>query len=465
METPDSIVRIKVIFLTKMERYSYRINMKKLLLAGLVASTLALTACGQNIEGIQKEFAEEHEPKETPSFAGYTLVLTEENVKKIKEFTEENKISRSLILNEDLKLEPLPKVSLENDEYDQIVEIRKTYERQVSGLAKKVKDKIAEDAENIGSKITALEAEQKALELSLKEYNEAIAPQQSELDKLQASVEAIDQQMKALKEKFYQDFQRIVVENELPIDKNAKPEPQRFYRAKFMSDDNMPCENTVEVTNVDGKKAKYCIEARIDESQIALAPALVSYGMGYKKLDSEKDLARQSLRNAQKALSDAKVIAKNKFNIDVAKIENEMNRISRQIKAQQSDLEHASNLSRRLENEVSKDDELRKIQSEYSKAVREYAKTVKVEALSESGYDFSEFSDEEDVAELSDKQRGIAIYVFTHAKDRQDIFMAPIDSDNSNSYLEIFERGTRPFSVDFKVKKEKDVIKLASEVL
>jgi uncharacterized coiled-coil protein SlyX len=438
--------------------------MKKLLILGLALSALTLTACGQNVGGIQQEFAENSGSKEVPSFTGYTLVLSEKNMEKVKAFVDENKVRTGLNINDDLKLEPLDKVPFRNSEYKKIVEIREKYESELSALKQKVKQSIEEDAANINGKIAELEAEQKKLELSLKDYTDAIAPQQAELDKANASVEAIDQQMKAILEKFYQEFSKIVVENELPIDKNARPDPNRFYRSYTLRQ-GVSCDNTVETTHSDGRKVIYCVEPRIDASQAALAPALVSYGMAQQKLIVEKDVARSNVRTAQKALSDAKIIAKNKFNIDVNKIEGLNNRVTRQIKTLRSDLEYSSDFKRRLEREINQDDALSKTRREHSAAVREYRKSVEIEALSESGYDFSNFSDEEDTPKLSEKERGIAIYVFTNEKDRQAVFMAPIDGGNDKNYLQLFKRDSRSFDVDFKVEKEKDVIKLVSEVI
>ena len=437
--------------------------MKTLLIAGFALSTLALTGCGPNVENIQKHFVAKTGVESEYAMTGYTMVFTEESMKKAEAYVKENRIKQELALNDDLELLPLNKVDLKNDEYDKIIEIREAYEDQVGDLAKTVKKAIDDDTKKIKGEIANLEGERKSLELSLKDYNDAIAPHKAKLDKANADVKAIDEKRAENKEAFYKEFSRIVVEAELPIDKNARPEPSRFYRTDVIFDQK--CDNRIDVKDSDDKPVAYCVVATIDQSQAALAPAFIAYGKVEKTLSSEKDLARKEVRNLQRQLDNAKVIATNKLNINVSKIERDIERVERQIRSKQSDLEFTSNLMRRLEQETSRNEAVREIRSNYSSALGEYHKSVRLESLARSDYEFDEISDEEDVPSLSEKERGVAVYVFTNDDDKQVIYMAPLYPKMEKNFASIFKQDAEVFSADFPVEDKKDVLKLVAKVM
>lgn len=449
-----------------MERYFYRYCMKKTLLLGLgiALSALTLSGCGQKVDGIKSEFADRIDSKEQYSFTGYTVIVTESSIKKANEFVEKNSLGFDTGVDENGQLKLLNKVSFRNDEFRKIEEIRKVYESELAALRVRVQSYIDAEAKKINANIAKLEGERKTLQDSLDSYNAVIATELEQHQKAQVHHQAFEGKMRDLREKFYEEFRKIILEHNLPIDVNARPEPSRFYRS-YALNNNAQCANRIEIMGSRGTPVPYCVEARIDESQIALAPALISYGMGFEQLQDQRRQASRAVNEAERALSDARIIASNRLNINPTRVEREIANFDRQINTERSNLESATNFTSQFNRAHYNDRKLNETANNYGRAIREYGRSVKVEAFLKSGYSIDKFKDENDKPKLSEKDKGMVIYVFTNKNNKQHVFLSPINSQSNRTYGEMFEYDVVPRSFDFNISKNKDVVNVVKGIM
>ncbi|WP_039924999.1 hypothetical protein [Alishewanella aestuarii] len=440
--------------------------MKKTLLLGLgiTLSALTLLGCGQKVDGIKSEFAERIDSTEKHSFTGYTVIVTESSIKKANEFEEKNSLGFDTGVDENGHLKTLNKVSFKNDEFRKIEEIRKVYESELAALRTRVQSNIDVEAKRINGNITKLQGERETLQERMISYNAATANELALHEQARSKHQGIERKMSERKEKFYEEFKKIVLESNLPIDVNSRPEPRNFYRSYALKN-NAPCDNRIEVMSNRGTPVAYCVEARIDQSQIALAPALISYGMDYEKLQSERRQANQEVSTTQKALSDARIIASNRLSINPTRIEREIANLDRQINTERASLESATNFTSQFNRANYNDRKLNETANNYRRAILDYARSVKVEAFLKSGYNIDKFSDENDKPKLSEKDKGMVIYVFTNKNNKQYVFLTPVNSRSNKTYGEIFENDVVPRSFDFNISKNKDVLNVVKGII
>ncbi|MEG3766641.1 hypothetical protein [Alteromonas sp. 14N.309.X.WAT.G.H12] len=414
--------------------------MKKALLMGLSASLFMLTGCGQNVDNIKKDFAIKAGTNAEQAFSGYTVSIPDSAIEKVKSFINENKIPFGLDINEQGQLDPFPDVKFKNGEFSQAVTSRDAYAEYLEQYRGKAQAEASSVVEKAESTIAGYQAQIDSLNSKLEQFNSLVADESQAYESAQQYVKAIEAKMEARTEQFHTEFSEAVVANNLPISKDQRVKPTRYYKHRSESRCRRYDQSEVTYLKI---KSEGCVYSNIGGDQAVLAPIFASFGVDYENLKIDLKAAKEDEKKAKKVLQNAQTIAANKLDIDTRKVERSIASLNRNIERERNSMKQNADISRLMSKAMLGDEQIHTLVKEYRTAVRAYHLSVKREAILEGDYSVDEFDDEQAIPEIEDNEKGLAIYVFTNDADEQTVFWSQLKSGDTSTFGDMFKKTAR----------------------
>tara|TARA_B100002049_G_scaffold235657_1_gene220531 strand:- start:13062 stop:14387 length:1326 start_codon:yes stop_codon:yes gene_type:complete len=439
--------------------------MKKSMFTGIAASIalMALTGCGENVDGINAEFASKEGTSAEHDFDGYTFVVTDDAMKEAKVFARENKISTRIQLGDDGKYPSPPEVDFEGDSYGKVEDLTAALNTRLETVkeeAQKEAQRIKTDfEENVAKQKTTIDG----LKAQMSEYTSMISDETAAVEKLSTEYNQAEAKIKERKEQFYAEFKQTVIDAELPINADKRVEPSRFFR---YGNKNRCGSLSETVALKEPTSSRHCVYSTINDQQAALRPVFASYGADYHLLDKTRDEAKDKLNAARKSLKDAKIIAANKTGVNASRIERSIKSEERKIESLEANFKYDGDVSEITRRMVRRDSELQQLEIQYQQAASSHNVDARLEGLKRSGYEVESFDDEDAVLELDEDAKALVLYVFTDENDKQTIYMsAARGKDGQKTYGDLFESRTKKVRKDIEISAESDVFQAVKTMI
>lgn len=429
--------------------------MKKTLLVALSVSLFGLAGCGQNVENIKKDFAIKAGTNAKQDFSGYTVSIPDSAIEKVKSFIDENKLPYGLDINEQGQLDPFPEVKFNNDELSQAVAARDAYAKYLEDYRGKAQAEASSVVEKAESTLVGYQAQIDSLNSKLEQFNSLVADESQAYESAQQNVQAIEAKMDARTEQFHTEFAEAVVANNLPISKDQRVRPTRYYKHRSESRCRRYDQNEITYLKV---KSKGCVYSNIGGDQAVLAPIFASFGVDYENLKIDLKAAKEDENKAKKVLQNAKIIAGNKLDIDTRKVDRSLASLKRKVERERINMKQNADITRLMSQAMLADKQIRTLVKQYRTAVKAYHFSVKREAILKGDYSVDEFDDEQAIPEIKSNEKGLAVYVFTNDADEQTVFWSQLKSKDTTTFGDMFNKSARRWKSEQAINDDDEAV-------
>lgn len=432
--------------------------MGKNLLLMLVMSSLFLVGCGQNIDKIAAELNADSDIKAEYEFEGYVAIADKESIDEAQAFIDANRLNPDIFISADLSLGELPDLDYTPDEFDKVEDIHEQISKRLAEFDDEVKAEVQAIVQQYQSEQDRYNAEVASLKSQLAEYESQFAEEQALFDESKAIFDGFINLRKQTERDFDVALRQVIIDEGLPVDVNKNFDLDEQYKD---SKDSKYCSTFRETTAQIAMESGGCVYVARYVKTPALQQVIVEHAAIYEKAIRDLTAYRDTYYSAERALNNAKIVAKNRTGVNVRKIQSAIKQAETRAASAKKKGEYRADPERLIKDLARNDSTLRRLRSEYMDAVYQYTRAVRKEAASLVDIDIETFSDENDSYSVSDDERAVAVYVLEREGGVPIVKIGRLSAKKERSFYDVFKH-SQVVGGNVEIKDESDVVSFIS---